>query len=136
MTNDDTSDNLRYLIRRAARSASKRADRTRAQLEKSDHGKADQQVAGDRRRGARLVLTFNASRNAFIGTVENTTEEMLCAVRVEVHLDDGTELGPSARNDVQSSGTIEVELPTEGQGFETWTAHPELSPCESLCWRP
>jgi hypothetical protein len=81
------------------------------------------------RRGARLVLTFNASRNTFVGTVENTTEQMLCAVRVEVHLDDGTELGPTARTDVQSKGTIDVELPTEGEGFDTWTAHPELSPC-------
>ena len=81
------------------------------------------------RRGARLVLTFNASRNAFVGTVENTTEQTLCAVRVEVHLDGGTELGPTARTDVPSGGTIEVELPTEGEGFETWTAHPELSSC-------
>jgi len=81
------------------------------------------------RRGARLILTFNASRNTFVGTVENTTEQMLCAVRVEVHLDEGTELGPTARTDVQSKGTIDVELPTEGEGFDTWTAHPELSPC-------
>ena len=62
-------------------------------------------------RGARLVLTFNASRNAFVGTVENTTEQTPCAVRVEVHLDGGTELGPTARTDVPSGGTIEVELP-------------------------
>ena len=83
------------------------------------------------RRGARLVLTFNASRNAFVGTVENTTEQTLCALRVEVHLDSGTELGPTARTDVPSNGTIEVELPTAGERFETWTAHPELSRCGS-----
>jgi hypothetical protein len=83
------------------------------------------------RRGARLILTFNASRNAFVGTVENTTEQTLCAVRVEVHLDSATELGPTARTDVPSGGTIEVELATEGEGFVTWTAHPELSPCGS-----
>ena len=81
------------------------------------------------RRGARLVLTFNAERNAFVGTVENMTEQTLCAVRVEVHLGGGTELGPTTRTDVPSGGTIDVELPTEGAGFETWTAHPELSAC-------
>ena len=83
------------------------------------------------RGGARLVLTFNDSRNAFVGTVENTTERTLCAVRVEVHLDSGTELGPTARTEVPSGETIEVELSAEGEGFETWTAHPELSPCRS-----
>lgn len=83
------------------------------------------------RRGAKLILNFNASRNAFVGTVENTTEQALCAVRVEVHLDSGTELGPTARTDVPSGGTIEVELLMEGEGFETWTAHPEFSPCGS-----
>ena len=36
------------------------------------------------RRGARLVLSFDPATNAFVGTVENTTRETLCAVRVEV----------------------------------------------------
>ena len=41
------------------------------------------------RRGARLVLAFNAASGAFEGTVHNTTNGTLCAVRVEVHLGDG-----------------------------------------------
>ena len=81
------------------------------------------------RRGAKLVLTFNADTNAFEGTVENTTEQTLCAVRVEVHLDSGTELGPTPRTDVPAGGTTNVTLSTEGAGFETWTAHPEVSSC-------
>ena len=81
------------------------------------------------RNGARLILSFNAASNSFIGRVENTTNEMLCAMRVEVHLSTGTELGPTERTDVPYGGTVAVELPTGGEEFATWTAHPEMSPC-------
>ncbi len=81
------------------------------------------------RNGARLVLSFDSASNAFVGTVENTTRQTLCAVRVEVHLSTGTELGPTERTDLPSGETTVVELPTEGEVFDTWTAHPELSPC-------
>jgi len=83
-------------------------------------------------RGARLVLKFDAERNAFVGTVENTTEQTLCAVRVEVHLDTPKELGPTPRTDVPAGGKIDVELSTEGNTFQTWTAHPEVSSCGGL----
>jgi hypothetical protein len=61
--------------------------------------------------------------------VENTTENRLCAIRVEVHLDSGTELGPTARVDLPAGQTTDVNLPTEGEAFESYTAHPEMSPC-------
>ena len=44
------------------------------------------------RNGARLVLAFGPGSSTFAGTVENTTRQTLCAVRVEVHLSTGTEL--------------------------------------------
>ena len=81
------------------------------------------------RRGARLVLSFDPAANGFVGTVENTTGRTLCAVRVEVHLAGGTELGPTERMDVPSGETITVELPTEREAFDTCTAHPEVSRC-------
>lgn len=81
------------------------------------------------RRGARLVLSFDAASNAFVGTVENTTRQTLCAVRVEVHLSTGTELGPTARTDLPSGESTSVRLPVGGEAFDTWTAHPEVSRC-------
>ncbi len=83
------------------------------------------------RNGARLMLSFNASSNAFVGRVENTTNEPLCAVRVEVHLDTGVELGPTERTDIPYTRSIAVSLPAGGQEFSTWTAHPEISRCEN-----
>ena len=81
------------------------------------------------RRGARLVLAFESASNAFVGTVANTTSETLCAVRVEVHLSTGTELGPTERTDVRAGQSTAVRLPTAGEAFDSWTAHPELSAC-------
>jgi hypothetical protein len=81
------------------------------------------------RRGARLVLSFDSEASSFFGTVENTTENKLCAVRVEVHLSTGIELGPTARVDLPAGQTTSVTLPTEGGAFESFTAHPEISPC-------
>ncbi len=81
------------------------------------------------RNGARLVLSYDSQAHAFVGSVENTTAIRLCAVRVEVHLATGTELGPTDRKDLDPGQTMEVRLATAGEAFESWTAHPELSPC-------
>ena len=83
------------------------------------------------RRGARLVLSYDPAREAFAGTVENTTGETLCAVRVEVHLSSGTELGPTQRTDLAPGGSTAVELAAGGEAFDRWTAHPEMSACAS-----
>ena len=81
------------------------------------------------RRGARLILSFDAARGTFAGTVENTTTEMLCAVRVEVHLAGGPELGPTERTDLPAGASVDIILPAGGEPFDAWTAHPEVSAC-------
>ena len=55
------------------------------------------------RAGARLVLSYDSTANAFIGTVENTTGYALSRVRVEVHLSNGAELGPTPPVDLNQS---------------------------------
>ena len=78
------------------------------------------------RNGARLMLAYDAQSNAFKGTVENTTTETLKRVRVEVHLSNGKELGPTPPTDLDPSEKIEVQLSAESTGFDGWTAHPEV----------
>ncbi|MDH3732681.1 MAG: hypothetical protein OEU54_04070 [Gemmatimonadota bacterium] len=39
------------------------------------------------------------------------------------------ELGPTPRTDLAAGETMDVRLSTEGQAFESWTAHPEQSTC-------
>ena len=78
------------------------------------------------RAGARLKLSFDEASNAFTGTVENTTANTLTRVRVEVHLSNGIELGPTTPLDLASGQTVPVRLPASSESFETWSAHPEV----------
>jgi hypothetical protein len=83
------------------------------------------------RRGAHLVLRFDSESDVFAGTVRNTTNGTLCAVRVEVHLSSGLELGPTERTDLAAGESTEVRLPVATDSFESWTAHPEVSSCDN-----
>ena len=78
------------------------------------------------RNGARLILAYDAKTNAFVGTVENTTNQTLSKVRVEVHLSNGVELGPTTPTDLVPGQKIDIELSSAGQDFNTWGAHPEV----------
>lgn len=78
------------------------------------------------RAGARLMLSYDATANAFTGTVENTTNRTLRRVRIEVHLSNGIELGPTPALDLAPGETADVRLDASQQPFETWSAHPEV----------
>ena len=78
------------------------------------------------RHGARLVLAYDAEGSSFQGTVENTTDETLKRVRVEVHLSNGRELGPTTPADLKPGEKREVKLTAESEGFDGWSAHPEV----------
>ena len=80
------------------------------------------------RKGARLVLAYDVESNAFIGTVENTTSSTLQQVRVEVHLSNGVELGPTEPVDLVPGQKVDVRLPATAQTFEGWTPHAEVGP--------
>ena len=78
------------------------------------------------RGGVRLLLTYDPDQDAFVGTVENTTDDLLDQVRIEVHLSNGVELGPTTPGDLPAGQTREVILPADGEQFQTWSAHPEV----------
>jgi hypothetical protein len=70
-------------------------------------------------------MSYDAASNSFKGTVKNTTTATLPQVRVEVHLSNGVELGPTAPVDLTPGAQISIELMAEGPAFNMWTAHPE-----------
>ncbi len=77
------------------------------------------------RNGAHMVIAYDASTQSFKGVVENTTQQVLVDVRVEVHLSNGTELGPTRRIDLEPGQKMDVELSAAGERFRWWTTHPE-----------
>ena len=78
------------------------------------------------RSGARLILKYDAPSNSFKGTVENTTNGVLDRVRIEVHLSNGTELGPTTPTDMASGEVVAIYLPATPASFTGWTAHAEV----------
>ena len=78
------------------------------------------------RNGARLILNYDPQVNAFKGTVENTTNEVLTQVRIEVHLSNGTELGPTTPFDMAPRQVSMIELPSTQASFTGWVAHAEV----------
>ena len=78
------------------------------------------------RAGVRLVLAYDATANAFVGTARNVSYSTASRVRVEVHLSNGIELGPTTPTDLSRGQVIDVVLPATEASFETWSAHPEV----------
>lgn len=78
------------------------------------------------RAGSRLIVSYDPSANAFVGTVENTTEDTLKRVRVEIHLSNGVELGPTPSVDLAPGEIADVRLDATTQPFDTWSAHAEV----------
>ncbi len=78
------------------------------------------------RGGARLVLNYDAASNAFVGSVENTTSNVLTRVRIEVHLSNGTELGPTTPVDMAPGQVMRVDIPATAAPFTGWTPHAEV----------
>ena len=78
------------------------------------------------RSGARLILSYDAPSNSFKGTVANTTNNVLTQVRIEVHLSNGAELGPTPPVDLAPGQVLPVSLPSTPASFTGWIAHAEV----------
>ena len=78
------------------------------------------------RKGARLILRYDAPSNSFMGTVQNSTDGALNGVRVEVHLSNGTELGPTTPVDLAPGESVDVSLAATEEPFTGWTPHAEV----------
>ncbi len=78
------------------------------------------------RAGARLIVSYDRGSNTFTGTVENVTSGTLMRVRVEVHLSNGIELGPTTPVELSPGEVAGVTLEASSKPFATWSAHPEV----------
>jgi len=81
--------------------------------------------------GVRLILSFDINENAFVGSIENITEKDLSKVRVEIHLSNGKELGPTNPTTLRPNEKREFQLNAKGEKFEKWSTHAEVGSNES-----
>ena len=83
-------------------------------------------TARESRSGVDLVMRYNAGQARFTGTVTNTTNGAVSNVRVEIHLSNGIELGPTPRVHLAPGQVHQVELDAGGGSFTSWSVHVEL----------
>lgn len=98
--------------------------------EESAEQLAKDQTYDHERMGSRLVLAYDEQAGSFVGTVENVGAEPLTRVRVEVHLSNGVELGPTTPVDLAPGESRSVSLEASEAPFETWSAHAEVGGTE------
>ncbi len=84
------------------------------------------ETATDSRGGVDLTISYNASNQRFDGSVTNTNSSSVTDVRVEIHLSNGRELGPTPRVGLEANETKSVTLDASGQNFDWYSVHVEL----------
>lgn len=96
------------------------------------HGEEDgtqfkkSQTYDEVKKGVRLVLKYNEATSEFVGVITNKSDKVIERARVEVHLSNGVELGPTKPEDIKPGEILEVTLSAKGQKFETWSTHAEV----------
>lgn len=83
-------------------------------------------TAREVRAGVELIIRYDANRGVFAGTVRNTTNQTVGQVRVEVHLSNGIELGPTPRVELMAGEIRPVELNASSHTFTGFSVHVEI----------
>jgi hypothetical protein len=94
--------------------------------EESGKMMAIDEVYDEVRKGTHLVLVFDIEASEFAGTVENVSDQILDRVKVEVHLSNGTVLGPTTQVDLKPGEIREINLNAGENSFQTWSTHAEV----------
>lgn len=76
-------------------------------------------------KGIHLVLSFDVEESVFIGTLENVSEQLLDRVRVEIHLSNGVDLGPTTLVNLKPREKREINLSAGENSFRSWSIHAE-----------
>ncbi|MCY3872375.1 MAG: hypothetical protein OXG87_22755 [Gemmatimonadetes bacterium] len=92
------------------------------------YGLADE--AKEARSGVELVMRYDSQQEMFTGTLTNTTNATVSNVRVEIHLSNRVELGPTSRMNMTAGQTSPVTLEANGQNFNWWSVHVEIGSSE------
>ena len=80
--------------------------------------------------GGRLVLSYDEASKSFKGYIKNTSGKTLSRARVEIHLSNGVELGPTRPVNIGAYGYKAITIPTAGNVFSSWVTHVEYGASE------
>lgn len=82
--------------------------------------------------GFDLNIVYGPTMKAFTGVVTNNTSEPICGARLEIHVGRGSstlELSPTVDADWAPGQARDVVLGFEAKPGDTYSLHPEATPC-------
>jgi len=82
------------------------------------------------RKGLQLFLEYDKSNSSFVGRMKNISKKVVKKARVEVHLSNGVELGPTKAVNIIPGRTVRVTLAADNQSFTWYSAHAESGTSE------
>lgn len=82
------------------------------------------------RGGIKLLLSYDKASSSFKGTMKNVSKKIIPKARVEVHLSNGVELGPTKAINMKPGQVVKVSLSAKNQTFKTWSTHAEFGSSE------
>jgi hypothetical protein len=82
------------------------------------------------RDGVKLSIFYDPRDDFFKGTVENTLNQPVCGVKLNVQLINGTELGPTAPFDLEIGHGSSIVLHARDLPFTEWRAKIQTTPCK------
>ena len=86
------------------------------------------ETCDETRDGVRLVMRYDAPSETFLGTLGNTTEDILQQVRVRLRLSNGTDvLTPQFGLNPGEEGDVTFDV-SAAWSFTTWDAYPVVGP--------
>jgi uncharacterized membrane protein len=78
------------------------------------------------KKGIQLVLKFDENSNAFKGYMQNKSNKVIERARVEIHLSNGKELGPTKPINLKPNQKQELTIKATQKAFSTWITHAEV----------
>jgi hypothetical protein len=78
------------------------------------------------KKGIQLVLKFDKKSNSFKGFMQNITRKTIEKARVEIHLSNGKELGPTKPINLKPNQKQELSIKATKASFVSWSTHAEI----------
>ena len=82
--------------------------------------------------GFDLNIGHDPTTKAFTGVITNNTSQLICGVRLEIHVGRGgstLELGPTVDADWAPGQARSMVLVFDAMPGDTYSLHPEVTPC-------
>ena len=82
--------------------------------------------------GLDLDVGHDPTTKAFTGVITNNTSQLICGVRLEIHVGRGgstLELGPTVDADWAPGQARSMVLGFDAMPGDTYSLHPEVTPC-------